>query len=186
MIKSAATAELQILESDRLILRQFCLEDATHIFEIRSNASVMKFMDSNHHASINDSENFVKRNLENQKEGSGYFWALVDKESGEFIGDFSVWAIDKVNHRGQIGYSLKQQYWKKGYMTEAMKVILKFGFTELNLHSFEANINPLNEGSRKCLEKMGFKKEAYFRENYFYNGKYLDSEIYCLLEEDLS
>lgn len=185
MNKSVATTDLQILESERLILRPFCLEDATHIFEIRSNESVMKFMDTSFHESISDSENFVQRNIISQDEGSGYFWAIVDKETNEFIGDFSIWAIDKTNHRGQIGYSLKRQYWQKGYMTEAMKIILKFGFTDLNLHSFEANINPLNEGSRKCLEKMGFRKEAYFRENYYYEGKYLDSEIYCLLESDL-
>jgi [ribosomal protein S5]-alanine N-acetyltransferase len=69
-------------------------------------------------------------------------------------------------------------------MTEAMRTIFKFGFDELNLHSLEANINPLNNNSRAVLKKMGFQKEAYFRENYYYNGDYLDSEIYSLLNSD--
>ena len=186
MNNPVSQTELHPLETDRLILRPFCLEDATHIFEIRSNKYVMKYMDSNLHSSLADSEKFVARNLKNQEEGNGYFWAIIEKSTNDFIGDFSFWAIDKVNHRVQIGYSLKKKYWQNGYMTEVMKVVLSYGFNKLGLHSFEANINPLNNGSRKCLEKIGFKKEAYFRENYFFNGNYLDSEIYCLLQKDLN
>jgi ribosomal-protein-alanine N-acetyltransferase len=66
-----------------------------------------------------------------------------------------------------------------------MRILLKFGFRGLNLHSIEANINPQNENSKGVLEKIGFQKEAYFRENYYYKEKFLDSEIYCLLENDL-
>ena len=173
------------LETERLILRPFEMNDAQHIFEIRSNEYVMKFMDSSFHGSINDSEKFVNDNLKNQREGKGYFWAIINKSTQEFMGDFSIWCIDSVNHRGQIGYSLKKQHWQQGYMTETMNEVLLYGFRELGLHSFEANINPLNDGSRKCLEKIGFQKEAYFRENYFFEGKYLDSEIYCLIKSDL-
>lgn len=185
MNNPVSLTDLHLLETERLILRPFCLEDAKHIFEIRSNEYVMKFMDSSFHNSLSDSEKFVESNLENQAKGNGYFWAIIEKTSNKFIGDFSIWSIDKVNNRGQIGYSLKKDYWQKGYMSEAMNVILRYGFTEIGIHSFEANINPLNDGSRKCLEKIGFKKEAYFRENYLFNGKYLDSEIYSLLESDL-
>ena len=70
-------------------------------------------------------------------------------------------------------------------MSETMSTIVEFGFNELNLHSIEANINPSNNPSRKLLLNSGFKKEAYFRENYFHDGKYLDSEIYSLLAKDL-
>jgi len=55
----------------------------------------------------------------------------------------------------------------------------------MKLHSIEANVNPLNEKSKKVLERVGFKKEAYFRENYLFDGKFLDSVIYSLLEKDL-
>lgn len=185
MNESVSQTDLHLLETERLILRPFQMEDAKHIFEIRSNEYVMKFMDSSFHGSIEDSEKFVADNIKNQEEGNGFFWAIINKESGEFMGDFSIWNVDQKNNRGQIGYSLKKQYWKLGFMTEAMKEILLYGFKELGLHSYEANINPMNEGSRKCLEKIGFNKEAYFRENYFFEGKYLDSEIYCLIKSDL-
>jgi ribosomal-protein-alanine N-acetyltransferase len=54
----------------------------------------------------------------------------------------------------------------------------------MNLHSIEANINPENIASRKLLEKTGFVREAYFKENYFFNGKFIDSEIYSLLNKN--
>jgi ribosomal-protein-alanine N-acetyltransferase len=63
--------------------------------------------------------------------------------------------------------------------------MVRFGFNEINLHSIEANVNPANERSKKVLEKIGFKREAYFRENYLFNKKFLDSIIYSLLEKDL-
>jgi ribosomal-protein-alanine N-acetyltransferase len=70
-------------------------------------------------------------------------------------------------------------------MYETINTIVRFGFNEMKLHSIEANVNPLNEKSKKVLEKVGFKKEAYFRENYLFNGNFLDSVIYSLLEKDL-
>jgi ribosomal-protein-alanine N-acetyltransferase len=64
--------------------------------------------------------------------------------------------------------------------------MVRFGFKEMNLHSIEANVNPLNERSQKVLERVGFKREAYFRENYLFDGKFLDSVIFSLLEKDLT
>ena len=88
--------------------------------------------------------------------------------------------------RGEIGYALKPEYWGKGFMTEALKTIIDFGFHKMNLHSIEANVNPKNQKSKKLLKRLGFRKEAYFRENYLFEGKFLDSEIYSLLKKDLS
>lgn len=185
MINDIYFEEFPHLESKRLVFRKFRLEDAVEIQSIRSDELVMKFMDSNRHNSILDSESFVSKNLDSYKNKEGIYWAIIDKQSGQFAGDFSFWKIDKSNQRGEIGYSLKPQFWGKGYMPETMKVLLDFGFNKLNLHSIKANVNPDNENSKHVLEKMGFKKEAYFRENYFFKGKFLDSEIYCLLEADL-
>ncbi len=173
------------LETARLSLRKQTPEDAAHIFSIRSDERVMKYMDSKMHQTEEDSKVFVSENTSMYNERKGLFWVLVEKESGNSIGDFSFWDIDRKNSRAEIGYTLKPEYWGKGYMKEAMGVLFRFGFEQLNLHSFEANINTANEGSRKVLKAMGFQKEAYFRENYFFNGEYLDSEIYCLLEGDL-
>ena len=152
---------------------------------IRSDERVSKFLDSEKHASLAHTERFISDNLETYESGKGLFWGLIERSSNNFIGDLAFWRIDIRHSRAEIGYTLKPEYWGRGYMKEAMTRIIQFGYDELNIHSIEANINPKNENSRALLLKMGFKKEAYFRENYFYNGEYLDTETYSLLRQDL-
>jgi len=73
---------------------------------------------------------------------------------------------------------LDPQLQGKGFMQEAMQVVLDHGFRVMKLHSVEANVNPRNIDSIKLLERNHFVKEAHFKENYYYNGRFLDSVIY--------
>jgi len=70
---------------------------------------------------------------------------------------------------------------RKGIMQEALIKILDHGFNIMRLHSVEANVNPNNLASIKFLEKNDFIREAYFKENYYFNGRFLDSAIYSLI-----
>jgi ribosomal-protein-alanine N-acetyltransferase len=88
------------------------------------------------------------------------------------------------NLRAEIGYAMKPEYWGNGYMKESLTKVIEFGFKDFCLHSIEANVNPNNLSSIKLLENFGFQREAYFKEDYFYNGKFLDTAIYSLLETD--
>jgi len=186
MIEERYFKEFPVLETPRLLLRKLSLEDAKYFQQIRNDERVMEFMDSNRHVKIADSEKFIAENLENYEQKKAISWALIEKASNKFIGDFSFWAIDMKNSRAEVGYVLRPAYWGKGFMKEALQEIFKFGFQKLNLHSLEANINPANENSRRLLLSLGFVKEAYFKENYFYNGEYLDSEIYSLLGKNFN
>ena len=67
-------------------------------------------------------------------------------------------------------------------MQEALTEVLNFGFNILKLHSIEANVNPDNIASIKLLERNKFIREAFFKENIYYEGKFSDSVIYSLLE----
>ncbi len=91
---------------------------------------------------------------------------------------------DLCQNMKNVGYTLKPKFWGKGYMSETLSTLIEFGFEKLGVHTFVANINPANSNSRKLLLKMGFQKEGYFRENYYINGKFFDSETYGLLKSD--
>jgi len=184
MINESYFTAFPTLETDRLLLRAATLEDAITLKHIRTNPDVMRYMDSDPHYELQTSKNFISYNLEAYENKKVIYWMLEEKSSCTAIGDFSFWKIDEKHHRAEIGYTLNPDYWGKGYMKEAMLALFSFGFKDLNLHSLEANINPKNENSKNILLKLGFQKEAYFRESFFYNGTYLDSEIYCLLEKD--
>ncbi|GGW53822.1 ribosomal-protein-alanine N-acetyltransferase [Winogradskyella epiphytica] len=173
------------LESDRLLYRAYTLEDAESLFKIRSHKEVATYMDTDIPKSSDDTKTRIETYQKAFTENNGIIWAIIEKQSNTHIGDFGIWRIDKKNARGEIGYILHPDFWNKGYMTEAMATLIRFGFKTLNLHSYEANVNIDNENSKRLLLNFGFKLEAYFRENFYYNGQFLDSEIYCLLESDL-
>jgi ribosomal-protein-alanine N-acetyltransferase len=174
------------LESERLLFRKILLSDAKDLFLIRSNDDVMRYMDVTRFESIDDTEKLINSVEKSYKKQTGINWAIIEKDSNSFVGYFGFFRIIPEHCRAEIGYALKPEYWGKGYMLETLKRMAKFGFENMKLHSIEANVNPANEKSKKVLEKIGFKKEAYFRENYLFNNKFLDSVIYSLLEKDLT
>ncbi|MDO6674612.1 GNAT family protein [Tenacibaculum sp. 1_MG-2023] len=174
------------LESDRLLFREYTMADASELFNVRTHPQVSKYLDSDVPQSPKDIEKRIALIQQAFKDKNGITWAITLKENNTLIGDFGIWRLDKQNFRGEIGYVLNPDYWGKGYMKEAMNTLIHFAFHTFNLHSLEANINPKNQNSRSILLKLGFKKEAYFRENYFYNGMFLDSEIYSLLKSDFN
>ena len=98
------------------------------------------------------------------------------------IGSVSFHRIYKDHYRAEIGYMLHPDYWRMGIISEAVEEIINYGFNTLNFHSIEAHIDPNNIGSEKLLQKFNFVKEAYYKENYFYNGQFLDTAVYSLLK----
>ena len=173
-----------ILETERLILRDFSYCDTRDLFIIRSDQRVMEFMDSPVHQSLSDSEEMIDLMFESFQNKTGINWAIENKFNGRMIGYVGFWRIITEHVRAEIGYALKPPVWGKGYMKEAIMAALYFGFEQLGLHSVEANVNPKNLASVRLLKSLGFKKEGHFRENYYFDGQFFDSEIYSLLESD--
>lgn len=114
---------------------------------------------------------------------SMFYFLLIDKESGLPIGEcgFHTWAAS--HNRAEVFYNMRDENAKqKGLMTEALKAVLVYGFTELKLHRIEALIADENEPSKRLLLRYGFSKEGTMREDYAVNGKNEDSDCYSLLK----
>ncbi len=112
--------------------------------------------------------------------------ALLQQKADEYLEGWKRAKADylnfkKENYRAEFVYALHPDHWGKGIMNEVAEAVIDYGFKVLKLHSIEANINPENIASQKLLEKHKFVKEAYFKENFFWEGKFLDSAIYSLL-----
>jgi len=108
-------------------------------------------------------------------------WAICFKESDQLIGSVGFYRMAKEHYRSEVGYMLHKNHWRKGIMDEALKAVLAYGFGQLRLHQIEAIIDKDNIASEKLLLKNKFVKEAHFKENYFFEGKFLDSVHYTLL-----
>lgn len=175
-----------ILETERLTLRQITMQDAAAILFLRSNDKVMEFIEKERPKTVEDAAVFVRFMEESFDKNEGINWVITLKGDPTFIGTIGLWRIFKEHHRAEIGYSLFPDFWQKGIISEAMQAVIRYGFYSLHLHSIQAEINPLNIASAKSLEKQGFVREAYFKEDYFFNGEFLDSAIYSLLERNFT
>lgn len=177
-------SDFPIINTERLVCRAFSNTDAEMLLEIRSNDQVMTYMDTSPHKSILDAVNMITNIHQSFEQKEGVNWVIADKETNDMLGYIGFWRFISEHVRGEIGYALAPEFWGQGFMFEAAKAVLKFGFESIQFHSVEGNVNQMNKKSIDLLVKLGFIKEAHFRENYFYDGKYIDSIIYSLLETD--
>ena len=169
------------LISERLLLRRITMHDAADFLKIRSDINAMKYIDRPIATELDDMYKLILKINDGIDQNNAIGWGITLKKENRLIGTIGYHVIEKEHYRAEIGYMLIPAAWKNGYMSEAIKVIIDFGFSKMNLHSIEAKINPDNLASAGLLKKLCFSKEAYFKENYFYNGKFLDTEIYSLL-----
>jgi len=170
------------LETERLILREHVLADAEMLFTMRTNETVMKYIDRERPRDLMEIKTFITTFNEGFENGDNLAWVIALKENpNEMIGSIGYWRTDFANHRAEIGYMLHPDCWRKGIISEALIKIIAFGFEEMNLHTIKANINVGNDASRQMLIKHGFVKEAHFKQDYYFRGQFLDSEIYGLL-----
>jgi ribosomal-protein-alanine N-acetyltransferase len=167
-----------VIHTKRLLLRKLTLEDKAAIFEIRSNPEIMKYVARPVAKTMEDAIEHLNKVLKNLSENGGIDWGIEEKASGKLIGTIAYWRISKENYRAELGYVLNEKWHQKGFMHEALTTVIDFGFKQIQLHSIEANIDPLNVASARLLEKNKFIKEAHFKENFFFEGVFLDSVIY--------
>ena len=171
------------IKTPRLLLRRMTPKDASVILTLRSNENIMKYIDRERTKSLTEAKEFLAKIDATIISNNGIMWGIVFKEKPEeLIGNIGFWRLIKEHYRAEVGYMLHPDHWQKGIMKEALLSVIDFGFDKMNLHSIEANINPGNEASAKILEATGFVKEAYFKEDFYFNGVFGDTIIYSRLK----
>lgn len=170
-----------VVETDRLVLRQVTEADVNEIYFLRSDAGLMKYIDRPSLKSEEDAIALIRKIAKLLQDNEGINWGICLKENNRLLGTIALFNFVKEHYRCELGYMLHPGFQGKGIAQEALTAVLKYAFNLINLHSIEANVNPGNMASIKLLERNGFVKEAYFRENFYFEGKFLDSAIYSLL-----
>ncbi|MFD2562569.1 GNAT family N-acetyltransferase [Aquimarina rubra] len=143
-----------IVETDRLILREFCISDAKDFFTLNSDPEVLKYTGDLPFLSIKNAELFLKNYKEYKKNGFGR-WAVLLKNTNQFIG----WCGLKLNEENliDIGFRFFKDHWSKGYATESAIASLKYGFYQLHLQEIIGRVDGENKASIRVLEKLGMK-----------------------------
>jgi len=169
------------IQTERLLLRRMAKTDAVHLFGLRSDKNVMQHIGRPIAISIDDAMEIINVINEQLINNNGITWAITLRGTRELVGTIGLWRIIKEHHRAEIGYLLDPKLQGKGLMNEAIKSVVEYGFKNMKLHSIEAHVSPNNNASVKLLEKNNFIREAHFKENFYFNGKFLDSYIFSLI-----
>ena len=169
------------LSGKRIILRRLVPEDVHALYALRADKRVMQYIDRPPAQSIQEAFELMQKINDAFEHQDGISWCLSLKDDPKLIGTIAFWRIMKADHRAEIGYLLQPEFHGKGLMQEALSLVLAYGFKRMQLHSVEAHVNPYNAASIRLLEKNGFLQEAYYKENFYFNGKFLDTAVYSLL-----
>lgn len=119
-----------------------------------------------------------------EKDEKQFGWSIRLKEKKTFIGELGIrLSVSKYN-KGEIHYSLIPDYWKKGYATEVVQALLKYGFETLGLHRIETGVATQNFASIKLLEHVGMIREGMHRKILPIRGEWIDNYSYAIIAED--
>jgi ribosomal-protein-alanine N-acetyltransferase len=174
----------QNLETKRLLLRRIDENDIAEVLALRGNPETMKYIPRPLAKTEEDALAHIDMINEKIDTNIGINWGITIKRNSKIIGIIGHYRIQPENHRAEIGYMSLPEYHGKGYITEAIKAVVEYGFEQMNLHSVEAIIDPENIASERVLQKNGFIKEAHILENELWEGKFWDTVIYSLLKRN--
>ena len=173
------------LQSERLLLREITARDVSDVFEIYSDPEVMLYFDDRFaFQDLSEAEQMISGYQNEIRDQNGMRWGIVLKESGKLIGTCGFHAISDYHKRIETGYDLNRHYWGKGFMSEALSLIIDHAFTVSDVNRIEAFVETPNTASRALLEKLGFKLEGLLREHEMCRGNLIDIQILSLLRKD--
>ena len=172
-----------MLETKRLFLKNITPEYLNYVFSKKTDSEIqLEFgLELIEFQKLKLS---VQGGLETHAVSVNYF-LMLEKSSLNVIGECGYQNLNKVQHKAELFYAMRSDEFKKqGFMSEAVPLVIAYGFNHLNLHRIEVKVSPLNIPSIRIIEKNGFIKDGFLREDYFINDKYENSEIYSLLKSE--
>ncbi|WP_066362346.1 GNAT family N-acetyltransferase [Herbidospora mongoliensis] len=171
------------IETPRLVLRPFTLDDLTELHAIHSRADVARFLywEPRDLEQVRTALIDKAATTELTGEGQALVLAVTLRETGDLIGEVVLFWRSAEHRQGEIGYIFHPGHHGRGYATEATREMLRLGFDGLKLHRIVARCDGRNDASTKVMERLGMRKEAHFVENEMVKGEWTDEIVYAML-----
>jgi ribosomal-protein-alanine N-acetyltransferase len=152
----------EIIYTERLLLRKPEIEDTAAIFDLYAqDPEVTRYLTWAPHQSIADTKLFLRRCMHVWSEGTAFPWTIVRKSDKQLLGMIEIVGID---HSGiNLGYVLARQFWGKGYMTESLRQIIDWAFSQDDVFRVWAICDVENTASVRVLENSGMQQEGILR-----------------------
>lgn len=172
-----------LLESERLILREVSENDVNEIFHLRSDEEIMKYIPRVPAKTQQDALDHIQTITTAKIKEEGINWGICLKGEEKLIGIIGLYRINKPDFRSEVGYILNPKFHGQGIISEAIKLVIEYGFEKCHFHTITAIIDPRNTASEKVLQRANFQKEAHFKEDFYFNGEFLDSVHYTIINK---
>lgn len=176
-------AVFPVLESERLVLVEIQQEHLNDIFKLFGDPRVTEFYNIKTFRAPEDGQVYLDWFRNRFKDRLGIRWGIQIKGTSGIAGTIGFNNFT-IRHRANIGYDLQSAYWNRGYMTEALELVVRFGFEVLQVNRIEAEVMVGNTVSGKLLEKLGFKWEGVLRDWMYWDQRYFDMAMYALLRRE--
>lgn len=165
------------LKTERLFLRPIRLQDVVDIYEYAQDEEWARYFNPH---TLNYVETFVSNAVMAPWDTSPRFSIMLNST---LIGGTGL-TIDSENKRAELGYSLARDHWGKGYATEAIERVVRWGFEDLGLNKIFAHADGGNRRSWRVMEKLGMSREGVFRNHSIVRGELRNDVYYGLLREE--
>lgn len=177
-------ATLPEIRTPRLLLRRFRMEDIPAFLSYRNDEEVSRF-DGMHAMTVDEAREFIEEQSSvTAGEPDRWLQIAVEAPGSGLVGDCG-FCVDRDRvGTAEIGYRLGRDHWGKGYASEAVAGVVGWAFETLGLHRVIALIDTRNARSIALVERLGFRREAHFVENYREPHGWSDEYLYAVLERE--
>lgn len=176
--------QLPTIEAPRVRLRWLTGQDVDALYAIFSDPRMMRYWSTPAMTERSEAVALVTKIQGDFREKSAFPWGIERKEDHRLLGTCTLFHIDARNGRAELGYGLGSQYWRNGYMREALTALIAYSFGSLGLRRLEADVDPRNDGSVRILGKLGFRREGLLRERWNVAGEIQDTAYFGLLAHE--
>jgi ribosomal-protein-alanine N-acetyltransferase len=173
-----------ILRTARLFLRPITIADASDVFAYGSDPQVTRYVTWPTHRSIDDALDYVSRRVRDYAAGPVLHWGISLGEGKTLIGSIGIDAVNDQHFSGELGYVLARPFWRMGYMTEAVRIVIDSTFRFTPLNRIEAWCLVPNLASARVMEKSGMTFEGIRREASFFKDQFHDLRSWAILRRD--
>jgi RimJ/RimL family protein N-acetyltransferase len=174
--------QIKLLRGIKVYLRPLEEEDVEFLYHISNNDIEMRRLTGTQNSFTRAQiEGYIQRQ---RQDDSRVSFGVVRKEDNQLLGEVVILDINRNNRSASFRIALADEYTGQGYGTEAIRLILDYGFGMLNLHRIELNVYTINERAAYVYEKVGFKREGVKRHDWYYNHQYYDTIIMSILEDE--
>ena len=173
------------IETERLILRKFKISDDEAMLKYWiADEKIQSLYSEPVYTTKAEVDELLEKYINSYQKNDYYRWAIIEKNSGECIGQIAYFLVDSKNNFAEIEYCIGSDFQCKGYATEATKAVIQYGFDKINLHKVQICTKTINKPSKRVIEKCGFTYEGTLRDYFYMDGEYVGRLYFSMLKSE--